>query len=361
MSIAARVAAGLLILFLVAKLHRRLFTRGPKSYLPYDLVGIIFPAQIFLNFRRRTLLSHLQRLLQRYSGTFVVNILGQDYLFTHDVHNIQHILKLQFHSFSVAADRTHLFQPLSTRGVLTLDGEAWHASREQLRRQFSQQRAMVDLDMHERHIQNLIEKLRLAHGEKINLKDYFVSLVQDSHSEFVLGRLVGSLAVNQLSERREFSKLITYTTGTLAKKGFAGPFHWLVGRHRFIRTCAVLNRYIEKHVFQALGQRGLAKEKPTMSSTSSFIHCLTAGETDPISLRDQASNVLFAGVDTMTSTLNSTLWLLARDEKVYRKLRQEVLEICGQKPPSYDQIKRLKYLRYVLSEGEISRHKINSS
>lgn len=51
--------------------------------------------------------------------------------------------------------------------------------------------------------------------------------------------------------------------------------------------------------------------------------------------------------------LSTTFWLLARDERVYQKLRTSVIDTVGQELPTYDQLKSLTYLRYVFNEGQL--------
>lgn len=346
MSTKACIAAALVILLLARASYRRLASPHPKSHLPFDLLGFIFPIQVLLNFRRHTLLYYIQKQLERYNGTFAVNVFGQVYLVTDNHYNIQHILKGQFDSYSAAEDRVHLFQSLSTKGILTLDGEPWRASREQLRRQFSQQKAIVDLEMHERHFMSFLDSLRPADGQTVNLKDYFVRLVQDSHSEFVWGASMGTLAPDKSPELQDLSQSFLYVADTMARKGFAGPFHWVVGGKTFVRACSIINRYVERRIAPDM------TSSTTSLTGSCFLHRLAKTEDSIISLRDQVTNTFLAGADSMVSTLNSTLWLLARDERVYQKLRQEVLRTCYQDLPTYEQIKRLKYLRHVLSEGK---------
>jgi hypothetical protein len=53
----------------------------------------------------------------------------------------------------------------------------------------------------------------------------------------------------------------------------------------------------------------------------------------------------------MTGVLSSTFWLLSRNERVLRSLRARIEEVCGRDPPTYDQLKSLTYVRYIINEG----------
>jgi len=67
-------------------------------------------------------------------------------------------------------------------------------------------------------------------------------------------------------------------------------------------------------------------------------------------IQDELLNILLAGRDT-TASLLAHLWhILARRPDVFKKLRAEVLSL-GDKEPSFEQIKEMKYLQYCLNEA----------
>ena len=77
-------------------------------------------------------------------------------------------------------------------------------------------------------------------------------------------------------------------------------------------------------------------------------------------LRDQLSDVVLAGADAMTAVLSSTFWLLSRNGRVLRSLRASIEEVCGRDPPTYQQLQRLTYVRYVINEGITDLSKFTS-
>lgn len=68
-------------------------------------------------------------------------------------------------------------------------------------------------------------------------------------------------------------------------------------------------------------------------------------------LRDLVLNFLIAGRDTTAQALSWTIFCLAQDKDAEAKARQEILEVCGVRGPTYDDIARLPYVNAVLSEG----------
>lgn len=80
-----------------------------------------------------------------------------------------------------------------------------------------------------------------------------------------------------------------------------------------------------------------------------FLYELVKRTTDPVQLRSEMLNVLLAGRDTTASLLSDTWFILARRPDVWAKLREEVDALGGEKP-TFQQIKDMKYLRWVLNE-----------
>ena len=68
-------------------------------------------------------------------------------------------------------------------------------------------------------------------------------------------------------------------------------------------------------------------------------------------ITDQLLNILLAGRDTTASLLGITFWVLARRPDVWKKLRDEIAPLEGRKP-TYQELKYLTYLSWVLNEGK---------
>ena len=81
-----------------------------------------------------------------------------------------------------------------------------------------------------------------------------------------------------------------------------------------------------------------------------FLHELAKETDDRIVLRDQILNVLNAGHESAAIVTSRALFLLSRQRDIWRKLRAEVLK-AGPGKPNYDQLKSMKYLRYVINES----------
>lgn len=82
-----------------------------------------------------------------------------------------------------------------------------------------------------------------------------------------------------------------------------------------------------------------------------FLHELAQFTRDRTVIRDQLVAVLLAGRDTTAATLSWTLYELGRHPEVVRKLRNEIVRTVGvDRTPTYEDLKSMKYLQYVVSE-----------
>jgi cytochrome P450 len=68
-------------------------------------------------------------------------------------------------------------------------------------------------------------------------------------------------------------------------------------------------------------------------------------------IQDELLNILLAGRDTTASLLSYLFYILARRPDVSTKLREEISRL-GNKRPSFEEIKSMKYLQYCLNESK---------
>jgi cytochrome P450 len=69
-------------------------------------------------------------------------------------------------------------------------------------------------------------------------------------------------------------------------------------------------------------------------------------------IQDELLNTLLAGRDTTAGLLSYLFFHLAREPTVWQKLREEVLAVGDEGIPTFEQIKGMKYMQWVLNEGK---------
>lgn len=81
-----------------------------------------------------------------------------------------------------------------------------------------------------------------------------------------------------------------------------------------------------------------------------FLHELVKQTDNKVQIRSELLNILLAGRDTTASLLSNVWWEISKRPDVWAKLRAEVDALGGAKP-TFEQIKDMKYLRWVLNES----------
>lgn len=216
----------------------------------------------------------------------------------------------------------------------------------------------------------------------------------DTATEFLFGRSINSLSPDATTESKKFSWAFDYALGTIAQKIRFGKFNWLYQGRRYAEACSYLHAYVKPIITDAIRFRqskNLKEQEATLVSGAAgaiearkaekaalgaelqkslltsinekgedqdgglederylFLYEVAKHTGNEKELRDQVINTLIAGRDTTASLLSSTLFMLSRRPDVWKKLQAEVATLGG-KSPTFDQIKDLRYIRYILHE-----------
>lgn len=67
-------------------------------------------------------------------------------------------------------------------------------------------------------------------------------------------------------------------------------------------------------------------------------------------LRDDLMTMLVAGHETTAAVLTWALFELTKNPDILRRAREEIDEIVGDRNPTLDDIKAMKYLRLIIAE-----------
>ncbi|KAK5008463.1 hypothetical protein LTR28_003935 [Elasticomyces elasticus] len=178
----------------------------------------------------------------------------------------------------------------------------------------------------------------------------------DSATEFLFGESTNCLAPG---------------INTVSNDGFAEAFNRaqaaIVGdsRIRFIKRLLEMKaseadqdiKYVHEFV-DTYVRKGLAK-RPALLVTQApsgtkkryiFLEELVRQTSDPLQIRYELLNILLAGRDTTAGLLTNVWWTLSKRPDIFARLRDEVDQLGGQ-PPTYEQLKDMKYVRAILNES----------
>ena len=217
--------------------------------------------------------------------------------------------------------------------------------------------------------------------DEVDLSPLFFRLTLDSATEFLFGQSVNSQVAalpDDSAEKRNLERssdldwtsfATAYDNAIMAvgQRGRMGELYWLYNPKSFRNDCKAVHKFADYYVNLALS-RDIKQAAPSSISDEEkgggggggkkqkyvFLNSLAETTRDPIELRSQLLNILLAGRDTTAGLLGWVFWSLARDQRVFDKLRSVILSDFGtyENPNdiSFAALKGCAYLQYVMSE-----------
>ena len=326
----------------------------PPCENPYDFFGLLKTVSATRHVINKTAIANSTELFQRHGSTYISTLFGAKVIFTCDPQNIKQVLVTRFIDYDASIVRAHLFRPITEHGIFAVDGPQWKIARDMYRDQFSNTRAVFNLEVQEKGFQALLKRIE-GGGRQIDLQPLFLNLTLDLTTAFAMGESVDSLSMTQSEGKKRFVDSLQFVKKRMARDGFLGPVHVLLRQSDFHKACEEVKRYVEKFIQKALEKkRRSEKATPSFEEDStgySLLEGLIENFDDPVSIRDSVITILIAGIDSVGGLLSTTFWLLARHENVWQSLRANTLELIGDEPPTYEQLRNFAYLRNVLNEG----------
>ncbi|KAI6867140.1 cytochrome P450 [Hortaea werneckii] len=308
----------------------------------------------------------MSKLTGRECSTFKNNLLGQTIYFTSDPKNIQAMLATQFADFDLGPVRRGNMGQTLGDGIFVQDGKPWEHSRAMLRPNFARDQ-VSDLDLEERHVQNLLAVLKPgADGwtDETNIQTLFFRLTIDSATEFLFGESVNS-QINEVAGAPEtgkrdevlFSRHFDSAQRHMSQRFRLGDMWWTYNPKEYKNDNKIVKEFVDHYVDLAL-KKGLTQEKKAEEGHTKekyvFLEALAEQTRDPVELNAQMLNILLAGRDTTASLLSWLFHQLLRNPEIFTKLRQAVVDTFG----TYDDpqeitfatLKGCQYLQYCLNE-----------
>jgi cytochrome P450 len=266
-------------------------------------------------------------------------------IFTADPENIKAILATQFNDYGKGERFNNEWHDFLGDGIFSTDGERWHNSRQLIRPQFIKDR-ISDLNTFEKHVSVLISKL--GNGETVDCLSLFYAYTLDTATDFLLGKTVNNLQNPETSFSKAFAE-VQRIQNIIAR---LGPINGYYPRKYFRQQLKIVDEFVNPIIDQALALRPDELEKKTKSDEGyTFLHAIAKHTRDRTALRDQIVNVLLAARDTTACTLSWMFFEISQQPAIVAKLRQEIIDTVGlDRPPTYAQMKNMKYLQHCISE-----------
>ncbi|KAL1956509.1 hypothetical protein VTO42DRAFT_7072 [Malbranchea cinnamomea] len=270
-------------------------------------------------------------------------------IFTVDPENIKAVLTGQFADYGKGERFHQEFREFLGDSIFATDGELWSRSRHLIRPMFARDR-LIHTEMFEEHVDKLLRLLspeaNANRAGVVDVSPLFFRLTLDAATDHLLGQAVNSLD----DPKTVFAESFQFVLHKQSMYFRAGPVSPLLSRTEYRKHLRIMDEFIQPFIDAVLRMtpdqldRHLAKK-------DTFLHALARFTRDPKVIRDQLVAILLAGRDTTAATLSFCLFELARHPHVVAKLRDEIAAKVGHsRPPSYADLKDMKYLTAVLNE-----------
>ncbi|KAF7291171.1 hypothetical protein MIND_01260400 [Mycena indigotica] len=307
----------------------------------------------------------------------IVNIwpLWENHIFTTEPAHIQAILATDFNNNIKGERFKNGMESVLGTGVFNSDGDLWSFHRSMSRPYFSRDRVR-HFEIFDRHATQAISliKQRMREGLAVDFQELISRFTMDSATEFLFGESVDSLEAslayphnlpssfvipNNTQDSPRAQAAIRFTTAfgqALTHLAFRERTGWIWPLYEIFedataKPMAIVAGYLDPIIQRAV-DRGRNENEPNMEDDEmTLLDDLVKSTSDAKILKDEILNILLAGRDTTMSGLTSTIYFLARHPNVLSRLRGEILDCIGPtNAPTYDDIKKMKYLRAVLNE-----------
>ncbi|KAF9530968.1 cytochrome P450 [Crepidotus variabilis] len=305
---------------------------------------------------------------EEHGNTFFFDKFTSRALITLDPDVVKAMLATQFDSFGKGEEFTGQMDSLLGSGIFNVDGEMFHRA---MTRPFFTRERISDFEIYGRNcdISLTLAKDRLRQGEPIEFQDLVGRFTLDSATEFLFGQSVQSLAAGipypPTSSRRMPSSFASHPSNIFVDAFVTGQrvaiertalgFEWPL-REFWKDTVAPFRKVMDGFTgplmakaiskWKQIQQIGDEKEEDT-----NLLAHLVRHTQDPKILLDQLMNLLVAGRDTTADLLSFSMYMIAQNPDIERRLREEILEKVGPNDsPTYESMKEMKYMKAFLNE-----------
>ena len=137
----------------------------------------------------------------------------------------------------------------------------------------------------------------------------------------------------------------------IGRRMFWGKLRWFIRDPAFVEACRTVKDFAELYVQKAINAASLHENNENDENRYVFIKELAKNVSDPVFLRDNLLAVFTAGHESTAILLSNILFLTSRRPDVWKKLREEALEVEDE-TITFELLKSLRYLQHVINESE---------
>lgn len=327
----------------------------PKLWQIETVLGLSTTLENVRAWKAKILLQLTEARFHTAGFTYSATIGGNRVINTIEPENIKAVFADHFDDFDVGWLRLRAFEPTLGEVLITSDGARWHHQRAMMRPAFNR-RQILDCDFFTSDIDVLISRIP-RDGSAVNMAPLFHTHALALASKLLFGEPMASLNPDFNHSSQRFIDAVRETNRGIELRIRVGRFLPLMPRdHEYEKAKSILHGYADAFVEKALNHRRSWKQGEKESTESFedrhiFLQELAKESEDPVYLRNHLLGMLLVGSETTASLLTGCLSLLSKRQDLWTNMRLEVLSMRDQHP-SYENIKALHSLTYVINEGK---------
>ncbi|KAK6854003.1 cytochrome P450 [Apiospora arundinis] len=318
--------------------------------IPYRLpFGLDMAWKLVTRLHSNTFVEYIcDEVLETPGRTVEMNLLGGDIFITDRAENIKAIQADQFADFAKGQTPHDVFSSILGDSVFTTDGPLWKTSREQLEPHVSRVRP-DDIPVAEAHMQKLLGLIRNS-PERVDVYDMVDRFQLDLVSQVFLGESTDSLSANEQPFRKAMEELLTFNTNRLLFGKLANLFpDWLFAPTAYRDLTRFIDDLIEKTLALPVNNQTDSKTEKEFNLVEDLV---ATHPNDRYFIRGQLMAVLMASKDPGAILVTWTIYHLARQPALYKRLQQEIEEHIGlDSIPTTDQLRKLDLLANTVKES----------
>ncbi|OIW17878.1 hypothetical protein TanjilG_00235 [Lupinus angustifolius] len=303
----------------------------------------------------------LYELYLTYGGIFRLTFGPKSFLIVSDPSIAKHILRDNSKAYSKGI-LAEILDFVMGKGLIPADGEIWRVRRRVIVPAFHQKYVTAMIGLFGQATDRLCKKLDTAasDGKDVEMESLFSRLTLD-----IIGKAVFNYDFDSLTNDTGIIEAV-YTVLREAEDRSVSPIPvWEIPiwkdispRQRKVASALklindVLNDLISICKKMVDEEELQFHEEYMNEKDPSILHFLLASGDDVTSkqLRDDLMTMLIAGHETSAAVLTWTFYLLSTEPRVMSKLQEEVDSIIGDRLPTIEDMKKLKYATRVINES----------
>ncbi|XP_068664494.1 protein LUTEIN DEFICIENT 5, chloroplastic-like isoform X2 [Aristolochia californica] len=303
----------------------------------------------------------LYELYLTYGGIFRLTFGPKSILIVSDPSIAKHILRDNSKAYSKGI-LAEILEFVMGKGLIPADGEIWRVRRRAIVPALHQKYVAAMIGLFGEASARLCQKLDAAasDGEDVEMESLFSRLTLD-----VIGKAVFNYDFDSLTNDTGIVEAV-YTVLREAEDRSVSPIPtWEIPiwkdisprQKKVSAALKLINDVLDELI--AICKRMVEEEELQFSEEymneqdPSILHFLLASGDDVSSkqLRDDLMTMLIAGHETSAAVLTWTFYLLTTEPSVLSKLQDEVDSVLGDRLPTIDDMKNLKYTTRVINES----------